>query len=131
MQRSRRIAGDYYPCAPTRISHILDFVKSPARHSSHKFYNSMLIADKSVTEHCPTQTHGSLPRLFQNNVLNFVDTSQDNFGMYNEFKTQHDRSTANLGEAALVVCYIQMLISCGFSEENVGVITPYKILECQ
>ena len=93
--------------------------------SSKNFYHQFLYAADSVKERRLTDLSGVANDPFTQCVLKFYDTPGQKLDeMKNSSKNAP--SYANLGEAAIVIKYIQELSRKGVTADQIAVITPYN-----
>ena len=85
-----------------------------------KLYASPLVSDQTLEE-LPGVSGTDLTRT----VLRMIDT-QGKHLTETACKSQSAPSFANLGEAAIVIDYVEKLIQHGLSPGQIAVITPYK-----
>ncbi|KAK3594546.1 hypothetical protein CHS0354_023602 [Potamilus streckersoni] len=92
--------------------------------SSDQLYQGKLVADESVRHHLlrdlPSVTEceeTSIP-------LMFIDTAGCEL---RELDLPEEISKGNEGEADIVAAYVEKLISCGLSPEDIAVIAPYNL----
>ncbi|KAM9971323.1 hypothetical protein ACTFIW_011300 [Dictyostelium discoideum] len=93
--------------------------------SSMEFYNSKMIADKSVSNHLLVT--GDSPKI-RNTLtttcpLLMIDTSGCDM---EESQDDEGESKFNNGEVIVVKRHIEKLIECGVKPNDIGVITPYN-----
>ena len=93
--------------------------------SSKNFYHQFLYAAESVKGRRLTDLSGVANDPFTQCVLKFYDTSGQQL---DEIKnsSKNAPSYANLGEAAIVIKYIQELSRRGVTADQIAVITPYN-----
>ena len=93
--------------------------------SSKKFYHEMLYAAPSVKDHQLKDLQGVTNNPLTSTVLKLVDTTGVNMKeVSNNYKKAP--SFANIGEAALVINHVKMLIKSGISDDQIAIITPYN-----
>ncbi|KAK5574736.1 hypothetical protein RB653_009989 [Dictyostelium firmibasis] len=93
--------------------------------SSMEFYNSKMIADKSVSNHLLTTDAQSKIRhtLTTTCPLLMIDTSGCDM---EESQDDEGESKFNNGEVVVVKRHIEKLVECGVKPNDIGVITPYN-----
>ena len=93
--------------------------------SSKNFYHQFLYAAESVKGRRLTDLDGVANDPFAQCILKFYDTSGQQL---DEIKnsSKNAPSYANLGEAAIVIKYIQELARRGVTSDQIAVITPYN-----
>ncbi|KAN0039852.1 hypothetical protein ACTA71_007089 [Dictyostelium dimigraforme] len=91
--------------------------------SSNEFYNSKMVADKSVSNHLLTTDSKIRHTLTTTCPLLMIDTSGCDM---EESQDDEGESKFNNGEVIVVKRHIEKLIECGVKSNDIGVITPYN-----
>lgn len=90
--------------------------------SSKTFYDSELIADRSVAQHRLCDLPRVLPTPLTENPIEFIDTAGAEF---DEEIESDGESKFNAKEADLILRLVDDLIDSGVPPEQIGVIAPY------
>ena len=93
--------------------------------SSTNFYHGKLYAASRVSEHKLCDLPGVAAKPLTATVLKMIDTAGKDLRECSS-NSRSAPSFANLGEAAIVIDYVEKLIKLGVTANQIAIISPYK-----
>ena len=93
--------------------------------SSTNFYHGKLYAAPKVSDHKLADLPLVTTSPITNSVLRMIDTAGKGLRETSS-PSRSASSLANLGEAAIVIDYIEILIKHGVKPEQIAIVSPYK-----
>ena len=93
--------------------------------SSKQFYHEKLYAAPDVSGHRLCDLAGVRAGVLTKTVLRTIDTAGKEMREYSS-QSRSAPSFANLGEAAIVIDYVQKLLDHGIKPDQIAIISPYK-----